>query len=323
MQYRFPGCDSIEEICQTFIECFSVLDCDGIDLILDSRLFDPERSIGFTEQIGQMRDVADGMPVEGYADTLELLFSWRSTGEMSYPHRKVGSRLYEWEHGEGENCLLAPIHFMSKTVGYLCIHNCLALMRIKGVSTVVSTLTMALRTYFAGRNLAYVNHVLSGISMKDGLTGLYNRLGYHELAYSLFRETVKTGDPLAILFMDLDRLKQINDNRGHEAGDLAIKCVANTILRIAPQNAVCVRYGGDEFLLLVPRLTGEGADELLGAFGRELPAQAKALGIPDEIDVSTGFVLTERDSGRSLDDYVREADVNMYRCKKAKKALRS
>ena len=101
--------------------------------------------------------------------------------------------------------------------------SCLDLIRIKGVSSVVNTLTMALRNYFAGRRLKYMNLLLSGISRKDALTGLYNRLGCHDLAYPLFRELSRRGGRLGILFLDMDHLKTINDTLGHAAGDAAIR----------------------------------------------------------------------------------------------------
>ncbi len=326
MQYKLPGCRSIEEICEALIECISVLNCEGVDMVLDRRLFNPELSIGFKEQIGQMRNVSDSMPVEGYPDSLELFFSWRAGQTPEFPRRPVGGRLVHLEpegsDAGGKNYLFSPLHFMEHTVGYLCLHNCLDLMRIKGVSPVVSTLTMALRNYFTRQDLAYVNHVLSGISMKDGLTGLYNRLGYHEYAYDLFHQTNASGGRLAILFIDMDHLKELNDRYGHAAGDLAIRGIASAILHSVPANAVPVRYGGDEFLILLPVRESAEADSVLKDICRTLPAESRILGIPTEVSFSAGYVLTEPESNKQLDKYVQEADVLMYKRKKEKKAQR-
>ncbi|MBR2764729.1 MAG: GGDEF domain-containing protein [Blautia sp.] len=313
LQYRFPTCTSIEEICEAFMECISVLNCKGVDLVLDSRLFDPELSIGFKEQIGRLHDPAEGMPVRGYADTLELVFSWRAGRPASFPYRRVGRSLTALRPDSSDSHhLFAPLHFMEHTAGYLCLHDCMDLIRIKGVSTVVSTLTMALRTYFTGRDLAYVNHVLAGISMKDGLTGLYNRLGYHEYAYSLFRKVNAAGERLAIIFIDMDHLKWINDRYGHAAGDLAIKCIAEAILENIPGNAIPVRYGGDEFLILCPVSEEGEAREILRSICRSLPGTGDKAGVPEEITFSSGLVLTDPRSEKLLDDYVQEADTIMY-----------
>ncbi len=195
-------------------------------------------------------------------------------------------------------------------------------MRIKGVSTVVSTLTMALRTYFSARSLSYINRVLSGVSMKDGLTGLYNRLGYHELAYPLYRDIAARGGKLAILFLDMDRLKQINDAYGHGVGDHAIKCIASAIRQSVPKDAIPVRYGGDEFLVLTPYGGDEAVRRMLDAIAEAIPLLADVLSLPEPPGFSSGYVLADPGAGKSLDAYVEEADARMYEAKKAKKALR-
>lgn len=323
MQYRLPGCKSIEEICQALIECISVLNCEGIDLVLDRRLFDLDRTLSFREQTGHLQDISSGLTVEGYPDTLELVFSWEKGMDARFPRQRIGKKLSALPMSVSRtNCLFAPLHFQERTMGYLCVRNCLDLMRIKGVSTVVSTLTMALRTYFSARSLSYINRVLSGVSMKDGLTGLYNRLGYHELAYPLYRDIAARGGKLAILFLDMDRLKQINDAFGHGVGDHAIKCIASAIRQSVPKDAIPVRYGGDEFLVLTPYGGDEAVRRMLDAIAEAIPLLADVLSLPEPPGFSSGYVLADPGAGKSLDAYVEEADARMYEAKKAKKALR-
>ena len=78
------------------------------------------------------------------------------------------------------------------------------------------------------------------------MTGMYNRLGYRKLACCMFEEKKQTGENLSIIFMDMDRLKSINDEFGHIYGDRAIKIIASAILKYIPEGAVAVRSGGDE-----------------------------------------------------------------------------
>ena len=323
MQYRLPGCRSIEEIGRALIECVSALNCDGLALVLDGRLFDLNRVLSFREQTGQLRDISGDLCVEGYSDTMELVFLWEKGKEPRFPRQRLGGAPSSLPLADfGANCLFAPLHFMERTAGYLCMRNGLDLMRIKGVSAVVGTLTMALRNYFSAQSLSYINQVLSGVSMRDGLTGLYNRLGYHELAYPLYRDVAGRGGRLAILFLDLDRLKQINDAYGHGAGDQAIVCVASALRQSLPAEALPVRYGGDEFLALVPDAEEETARRLLRDVAEAIPALADSLGVPETPGVSAGFVLSEPDGGKTLDEYVEKADALMYRDKRAKKAQR-
>ncbi len=323
MQYRLPACKSIEEICEALIDCISVLNCDGIDLVMDSNIFDLDRVLSFRNETGQLQDISSGLSVDGYPDTLELVFHWEKGMAPVFPRQRIGNSLSSLpHHGACANYLFSPLHFMEHTVGYLCIRNCLDLVRIKGVSVTVSTLTMALRTFFSSRSLSHINQVLSGVSMKDGLTGLYNRLGYYELAVPLYRDLAARGSKLGILFVDMDRLKHLNDIYGHAIGDLAIRCVADVILQGIPQNAIPVRYGGDEFLVLLPEIGLETLRALPESFASSIPARSKELGLPEPPGISAGFVLAEADSGKSLEEYVKEADALMYSEKKRKKTQR-
>lgn len=323
MQYHLPGCKSIEEICLAMIDCFSSLDCDGIDLVLDPQLFDVDRMLSFTGRTDQNHDIASELYVEGYPDTLKLVFQWEKGSDPRFPEIKVGSTLSSLPlNGSCSNYVIAPLHFMERTVGYLCLRNCLELMRVRVVSIIVSTVTMALRTFVSAHALTYINQVLSGVSMKDDLTGLYNRLGYHELAYPLYRTLANRRGRLAILFLDMDRLKYINDAFGHGEGDRAIKCIANVLQGCIPSEAVPVRYGGDEFLALIPDADEESVLKMISEISSGVSSLAKAQKLPVIPEFSSGFVLADPASGKTLDEYVHDADERMYREKKAKKVER-
>lgn len=325
LQYQLPGCQTIEEICQALVRCLSAVRCKGISLVLDDRLFEHGRLIEFSDQTetGHMMDATEGLTVDGYSERMRRVFRWEAGKGMNFDRLRVSATLdAEQCAGPGENHLFVPLHFMEHAVGYLTFWDCLDLVRIKGVSALANTLTMALRNFFSRQNLSYINQVLSGISMKDGLTGLYNRLGYHDLAYPLYRETCASGGRLAILFIDMDRLKYVNDTFGHAAGDLCIRAVANAIRGSLPEGAIPVRYGGDEFLALVSAQDEATVDDLVERITAALPGESAALGAPCAADVSFGFVLTDPAAGKPLDDYVKRADARMYAQKKAKKQRR-
>ena len=323
MQYQLPGCQSIEEICLALVQCLAPMDLKGLWMVLDSALFDNGRVIQIRDHSGHMRDIAEGLSISGYPERMELVFSWSASEGARFKPKRVGSRLNTSMYdGVGENYLFAPLHFMEYTVGYLCIRNCMDLMAIQGVSHIINALTVALRNFFARRNLTYVNQVLSGVSMKDGLTGLYNRLGYHDLAYPLFREVCENGGRLGILFIDMDRLKHINDTYGHANGDLAIRSVANAIRRSLPEKAVPVRYGGDEFLVIAPAEDGAQVSKWIEAIAAALPAEAAGLGAPGEFGISSGYLLTDPSGEKALDEYVSAADKLMYREKQTKRVRR-
>lgn len=323
-EYQLPGCKSLEEIGAALVSCLSGLGCRGLALVLDSELLEGRTMLQFDGHIGQLRDVTDGMPTQGYSDNMELVYLWEAGEAGRLVRQKLGRSLTLLRQTDARRSyLFAPLHFMEYTVGYLGISDCLDLLRIKGVSSIVNTLTMALRNFFSRRDLSIMSHLLAGISMKDELTGLYNRLGYHNLAYPLFRELKREGGRLGVLFIDMDRLKLINDSLGHAAGDRAIRSLANAIARSVPADAIPVRYGGDEFLVLVPAAGEAEVRALFEAVLAALPGEAEALGAPPLLDISVGCLAAELSEGGTLDEYVQRADALMYREKKNKKRQRA
>lgn len=320
LQYQLPGCDSIREICHALTQCLESLSCKGISLVLDRELFEVGKMMDFNAP-QDLQDAASRLPTEGYSDTLELVYAWQAGDKGRFNRRRILHTLRDELTGAPrENYLFVPLHFMEYTVGYLTLWNCLDLMHIKCVSSIVNTLTMALRSYFARRDLSYVNRMLSGISMKDEMTGLYNRLGYHNLGHRLFREVCAEGGRLGILFIDMDKLKYINDTHGHAQGDQAICCVSNAITHSLPKRAIPVRFGGDEFLALIPIDGSEAMDAIVAAIHRALPAEAGRQGVADVPGISTGFVITDPDADQTLDEYVDAADTLMYKQKREKQA---
>ena len=254
---------------------------------------------------------------------MELVYAWQAGAEPTFPGTEVRGMLPLLDTvGERENFLFVPLHFMEQTVGYLAIWDCVEMMHLKCISGIINALTMAMHSYFSRSRLAHANRMLSGISMTDELTGLYNRLGYHNLAPRLFKRSHDGGKRLGVVFIDMDRMKEFNDNHGHAYGDLAILSVSRAIHACCPEGAVAVRYGGDEFLMVMP-VTGEDAvRRVVDALLEAIPAQARALGMSDIPGISTGFVLTDPGAARTLGDYVDEADRLMYEDKRQRKIQR-
>lgn len=318
LQYQLPGCNSIREICQALTQCLEPLNCKGLYLALDQELFESGKMIDITA-LNERPDVPQRLPAEGYSDSMELVYTWESGNKPRYARHRLKRTLNADGRGHvRQNFLFAPLHFMECTVGYLGIWNCIDMMRIRCISSVVNTLTMGLRSYFARRDLDYVNRMLAGISMKDEMTGLYNRLGYHNLGHQLFREVSTDGGRLGILFIDMDKLKSINDTHGHARGDRAICSVANAIARSLPRKSVPVRYGGDEFLALLPTQGPEHMEQVIEAISAAIPEEAVKLGVSDHPGISAGYVITEPHADQTLDEYVDAADGLMYQQKRGK-----
>ena len=153
---------------------------------------------------------------------------------------------------------------------------------------------------------------LTGYNSKlyhDALTGVYNRRYYEDIA----RSTV--GDA-GVAVMDLDDFKIYNDTYGHHGGDVALETAANVVRRHIRQSDALIRFGGDEFLLILSHITPEVFKGKLDAICREVYA-ASVPGFPHlHVSVSVGGVIKTADE--TMENAVRRADLMMYRSKNRK-----
>lgn len=104
-----------------------------------------------------------------------------------------------------------------------------------------------------------LNEQLKEISRIDGLTGLYNRRYWQERFELEYKLTFRTRAPVSVLILDIDHFKSVNDNYGHQAGDTVIKRVASIILEQTRETDVAGRYGGEEFVVILPDTNSQNA----------------------------------------------------------------
>ena len=102
----------------------------------------------------------------------------------------------------------------------------------------------------------------SGVVFRDSLTGLYNRQFFTEVAEKEIARARRHKRPLALAFFDIDNFKRINDTRGHQAGDELLQQIAGAILENCRNSDLAARWGGDEFVILLPETSQAGAQLL-------------------------------------------------------------
>lgn len=151
----------------------------------------------------------------------------------------------------------------------------------------------------------------------DGLTGLYNRAEFEHLLNARVADANRHGTSLALLYLDLDRFKAINDSYGHHVGDLVLTAAAERLRASSRGADVVARMGGDEFVMVLESAEPRRAASLVSS--KILEAFAKVVDADDskiQIGTSIGIAIYPDDS-TSADDLVKCADTAMYEAKSA------
>jgi diguanylate cyclase (GGDEF)-like protein/PAS domain S-box-containing protein len=161
---------------------------------------------------------------------------------------------------------------------------------------------------------------LRSLSVSDGLTGLYNRRGFVDLAEQQLKRADDTGRQLLLLYIDMDKMKWINDNLGHQEGDHALVEVADIMKASFKQADIIGRMGGDEFAVLVTEASS--AEAIVADLQGRVASRNAAGGRNYQLSLSVGAMHYDPQAPCSIDELMSRADDAMYEEKRAKRAAR-
>ena len=167
--------------------------------------------------------------------------------------------------------------------------------------------------------LEAANHQLQALSATDGLTGLANRRAFDQQWAEEWQRASRQGFPLAVAMLDVDQFKAYNDHYGHQAGDVCLKVLAQTLGNTVQRSGELVaRYGGEEFVVILPGLIGAQA---LAAMER-IRAAVQGLGLPHAkatvagvVTISIGVASCVPQHGQNSTSLVQAADDALYQAK--------
>lgn len=154
------------------------------------------------------------------------------------------------------------------------------------------------------------------LAYSDVLTGLPNRLLLSQKVESAIRSAIPGGAGFAILFLDLDRFKVINDSLGHHFGDRVLQLVASRLQTCMRQTDMLCRIGGDEFAMYLHSGDAMGAEHVARRMLDVMRRSFTLDGMGFSIQCSIGVALYPQD-GRTLDELIKQADTAMYRVKES------
>jgi diguanylate cyclase (GGDEF)-like protein len=172
---------------------------------------------------------------------------------------------------------------------------------------------LLLMVFYWNRKLSRLNRKLEQLAVTDQLTGLYNRLKIDQTLNSEIQRAQRTGQPLSLMMLDLDYFKQINDVFGHQAGDQALLSLAELLHVRTREIDLVGRWGGEEFIIICPHTTLEGALTL----AESVRATVAAHRFAHKQDLTVSIGVSNYGEGDSGKDLVARADAALYMAKHA------
>jgi diguanylate cyclase (GGDEF)-like protein len=185
-------------------------------------------------------------------------------------------------------------------------------------ATTASGIVIALLTYLLITNLRYRKQLFR-LATRDSLTGLPNRGNMAAVATETLAAAFAAQQPLSVALIDLDRFKALNDQFGHATGDRVLKEFAALATASIRATDILGRWGGEEFLLVLPDTTLDTAVEMLDLIRRKV-AQIKIEGWDLHVSISAGLA-TSGEGASSLDEILARADVALYKAKNSGRNL--
>lgn len=265
----------------------------------------------------------------GLPDNTELSGRYRqfgAAGEYQSLYRRVPQRGFTVTMSQRKEEILASSRLTDDRQFWLNV--CMTLLILAGLLWTWRVLGKRQDAFAALEHAQRINQQLidrleeehrhsSHAAATDHLSGLHNRRQFMEVAAQTLIEQRGKRQLMAMLFIDMDRFKSINDSLGHKIGDLLLQAVAGRISRSLEPGDEAARFGGDEFVVL---LAGERSEEQIGAWVRALVKKLSETYSLDEHELNTspsiGVSICPRD-GQVVDELIRYADAAMYSAKQA------
>ena len=155
------------------------------------------------------------------------------------------------------------------------------------------------------------------LAQHDPLTGLFNRRGFLERALHAHELAMRDAQPLSLVLLDIDHFKDVNDRHGHDAGDRALAAVADRLRLLSRRDDVIARWGGEEFVLLLPDTSRDAAYAFAELLRADLAHMVVTLADGRTVAMTASLGVAGASHAARLEDLLRHADSALYAAKQA------
>ncbi len=217
---------------------------------------------------------------------------------------------------------ISPLHYQEACFGYCMINYRDGYANGPFMQLFMTNICNAIESIRIRRKMSLLIDQLQDLYVSDVLTGLFNRHGFEKDSAALYEQAVNEGRSVAIIGIDMDGLKIINDTFGHAHGDIALRALANAISAATFASEKCYRVGGDEFQVLAVDYSEEMVEsflERLDGFLQDYNARSKR---PYIVQASYGYMIKQSEDDYTLAELLTISDNRMYDRKEASRATR-
>ena len=162
----------------------------------------------------------------------------------------------------------------------------------------------------------FLEKKLEDMAIRDSLTWMYNRHYFNEVINREFERAKRYRYFISMMIIDVDKFKIINDNYGHARGDLVLKGIAECLEKNLRSSDIVIRYGGDEFLAVLPKANGRDLRTVMEKVKKRVKEWSENSDFGFPVRISCGGYALNPDRKKNVDEVLKEADKRLYKDKK-------
>ncbi len=253
----------------------------------------------------------------GYGRSMNVVVALSKNKAYGIDDFETKDLIPQYKNTKGSHVyVISSLHSRNNIFGYVIMKDAMDHVEDRSLYAYMSRLGESFEKYRKIMRFDQVNARLRELSVKDSLTGLYNRYGYDSMIRKRYINDLSKSERDVIIFIDINRLKYINDTFGHLQGDMAIRTIGTVINECIPKEWVAIRYGGDEFLIFGALKEEPSVDYLCERLTSTIEKRGEELRLPYRLSASCGHLVTDPSSDMTLEQYVETADKYMYENKR-------